>query len=152
MRKSIAAALVAMLLPLAAAAEELATTKDAEMMVHRAVAFLKKEGREKAFAVFSDPQGAFRYRDLYVMVYDMEGRCLAHGAKKDRVGKSFIDEKDPDGRPFIRERIEIVKKHGKGWQEYKYVNPVTKKVEEKATYFELVDGVIVTSGAYKPKK
>lgn len=152
MRRTIAAALVAALLPLAAAAQELATTKDAEMMVHRAVAFLKKEGREKAFAVFSDPQGAFRYRDLYVMAYDLDGRCLAHGFKKDRIGKSFIEEKDPDGRYFVRERMEIAKKHGKGWQEYKYLNPVSKKLEDKVAYFELVDGVVIVSGAYKPKK
>lgn len=151
MRKSIAVAVVAALFPLAALADDHATTKDAEMMVHRAVALLKKEGREKAFAAFSDTSGQFRYRDLYVMAYDLEGRCLAHGFKKDRVGKLFIDEKDADGRFFVRERVEIVKKHGKGWQEYRYQNPVSKKTEEKVAYFELVDGVVIVSGAYKKK-
>jgi cytochrome c len=151
MHKSIALALVATLLPVATLAEDLATTKDAEMMVHRAVAFLKSVGKEKAFAAFSDPNGQFRYRDLYVMVYDLDGRCLAHGAKKERVGKVLIDEKDADGKAFVRERIAIAKKAGKGWQEYKFQNPVSKKIEDKAAYLELVDGVIVMSGAYKKK-
>jgi signal transduction histidine kinase len=151
MRKSIALALVATLLPLAALAEDYATTKDAEMMVHRAVAFLKKEGREKAFAAFSDTSGQFRYRDLYVMVYDMDGRCLAHGAKKERIGKVLLDEKDADGKAFVRERIAIAKQHGKGWQEYKFQNPVSKKIEDKVAYFEAADGVVVVSGAYKAK-
>jgi signal transduction histidine kinase len=151
MRKPIAVALVASLLPLAALSEDYATTKDAEMMVHRAVAFLKKEGREKALAAFSDPSGQFRYRDLYVMVYDLEGRCVAHGAKKDRIGKLLIDEKDADGKAFVRERIAIARKAGKGWQAYKFQNPVSKKIEGKVAYLELVDGLIVLSGAYQAK-
>jgi signal transduction histidine kinase len=151
MRKSIAVALVATLLPLATLAEEYATTKDAEMMVHRAVGFLKKDGKEKALPVFSDPTGQFRFRDLYVMVYDLDGRCVAHGAKKERIGKLLIDEKDADGKAFVRERIAIVKKAGKGWQEYKFQNPVSKKIEDKVAYCELTDGLVVCSGAYKAK-
>jgi len=144
------AALVALVAP-AAHAQEYATTKDAELLVHRAVAFLKAEGREKAFAVFSDPKGQFAYRDLYVAVYDLQGKCLAHGAKKERIGKGFIDDKDPDGKAFIRERLEIARKHGKGWQEYKFQNPLTKQVEQKIAYFERVEDAVVMAGAYKKK-
>ena len=144
------ALLVALAAP-PAGAQEYATTKDAELLVHRAVAFLKSEGQEKAFAVFNDPKGQFTYRDLYVAVYDLTGRCVAHGQKKERVGKMFIDDKDPDGKAFIRERIEIVMKHGKGWQEYKFMNPVSKLVEQKVAYFERAGDVIVMAGAYKKR-
>jgi len=151
MRKLVAVAVLACLLPAAALAQEYATTKEAEMMVHQAVAFLKKEGKEKAFAVFDDPKGRFTYRDLYVMVYDMKGTCLSHGAKKERIGKNFIDEKDVEGKQFVKERIQIAKDHGKGWQEYKFQNPVTKQVEQKVSYFERVGDVVVCCGAYKGK-
>lgn len=151
MRKIAVAVALAVLLPLAAAAQEYATTKDAELLVRRAVAFLKAEGKEKAFPVFSDPKGAFAYRDLYVTVYDMEGRCLAHGQKKERVGKVFMEEKDVDGKQFIRERLEIVKQHGKGWQEYKWMNPATKTIEQKVAYFEKAGDVVIMAGAYKRK-
>jgi hypothetical protein len=30
------------------------------------------------------------------------------------------------------------------------MNPLTKKIEEKIAYFEVVDDVIVVCGAYKP--
>jgi cytochrome c len=149
MRKLAVAAAIATLLPVAALAEEYATTKDAELMVHQAVAFLKKEGKEKAFPVFSDPKGRFAYRDLYIMVYDMTGTCLAHGAKKERIGKNLMEEKDVDGKQFVKERIEIANQHGKGWQEYKFQNPVTKKVEQKVAYFEKAGDVVVVCGAYK---
>src|SRR6266568_2291402 len=142
MRVTAALALAALALFAApfALAEDHATTKDAELLVHQAVAFLKKEGKGKTFETFSDPKGRFTYRDLYVMAYDLSGKCLAHGAKKERVGKNFM-----------KERFRIAKNHGKGWQDYKYENPVTKKTEQKTAYFERVGDVVMMSGAYKNK-
>ena len=104
----------------------------------------------KAFASFTDPKGPFTYRDLYVVAYGFDGKCLAHGQKKERVGKSLIDDKAADGKLFIRERVKLAKEQGKFWQEYQFTNPATKKVENKVAYCEGVDGVIICSGAYKP--
>ncbi len=148
--RSLAFALaLALLVPPAARAEEVATTKDAELMVHRAVALVKKDGKAKAFEVFNDPKGPFTYRDLYIMVYDLSGKCVAHGAKKERIGKNLLEEKDVDGKQFVKERVQIAKEHGRGWQEYKFQNPVTRKIEQKVAYLERVDDVIVMCGAYK---
>ncbi len=145
-------ALVALLafLPSAALPDERATTREAESMVRSAVAFLKKEGKEKAFAVFSDPKGPFTYRDLYIMVYDMDGKCVAHGANRARIGKGLLEDKDADGKQFVKERVKIAREQGKGWQEYKFLNPATHKVEQKVAYLEAVGDVIVACGAYKP--
>ncbi len=149
MKRSLAAALV-LALPLCAPAEERATTQQAEALVHTAVEYLKKEGPEKAYATFSDPKGVFTFRDLYVVAYDLSGKCLAHGQKKDRIGKNLIADKDPDGKEFVKERVEVAKRDGKGWQEYKFMNPATQKVETKVAYFEKVGDVIIACGAYKP--
>ncbi|WP_242342524.1 cache domain-containing protein [Anaeromyxobacter terrae] len=152
MKKLLAAALAAVVLGAfgqAAAAEPYATSKDAELLVHRAALFMKKEGKEKAIATFNDPHGPFIYRDLYVFAYDLDGTCLAHPTKPERVGKNNMSDKDPDGREFVRERLQLARKHGKGWQQYKFNNPVTNKVEQKVAYFELVDGVVLVAGAYK---
>lgn len=151
MRKLLSLAVLCGLLPAAAHAQEYATTKDAEMMVRQAVAFVKKEGKEKAFEVFNDPKGRFTYRDLYVMVYDMNGTCVSHGAKRERIGKNYLEERDPDGKQFVKERLEVVKAHGKGWGEYKFQNPVSKQVEQKVSYCERALDVVVCSGAYKKK-
>jgi cytochrome c len=132
-----------------ARAEEVASTRDAELLVRQAVSFLRKEGKAKALEAFSDPKGRFAYRDLYVMAYDLDGKCLAHGAKKERIGKNLLEEKDADGKQFVKERVRIAKEHGRGWQDYKFQNPVTKKVEQKVAYLERVGDVIIASGAYK---
>jgi cytochrome c len=148
MTQVLALALLLSLAP-AAAGAEYATSKDAELLVHRAAGFLRKEGRARALAAFNDRKGPFVYRDLYVFAYDLDGTCLAHPTKPERVGRNNLADKDPDGRLFVKERIEIAKKHGKGWQDYKFHNPATEKVEQKVAYFELVDGVLLVAGAYK---
>ncbi len=99
--------------------------------------------------MFDDPKGRFTYRDLYIMVYDLSGKCVSHGAKKERVGKNLLEEKDVDGKQFVKERVRIAKEHGKGWQEYKFLNPVSGKIEQKIAYLERVDDLIVMCGAYK---
>jgi len=149
MTKIFTAALLLALAPLVRA-EDRATTKQAESLVHKAIEFLGKEGEEKAYATFSDPNGKFTYRDLYITVYDMKGKCLAHGANKGRIGKNLLEDKDADGKAFVKERIAIATKDGKGWQEYKFLNPANQKVETKVAYLERVGDVVVVCGAYKP--
>ena len=80
---------------------------------------------------------------------DMNGKELAHGSNKKMQGVDLIELKDTDGKPYIKERIELVKSKGKGWQDYKFVNPVTKQIEPKSMYFEKYEDVIVSCGVYK---
>ena len=146
------AALTAFLLITGAAlgAEERATTKDAELMVHKAVEFLKKSGREAAVPVFNDPKGAFTYRDLYIAVLDAKGTTVAHGAKKELLGKGMWNAKDVDGKYFARDMVQQAAANGKGWYEYKFQNPATGNVEQKVAYFERVGDLTVLCGAYRP--
>jgi cytochrome c len=152
MRLAIAflASVVAVAAP-AAADEERASTKQAELLVKKAVEYLKQNGKEKALEAFSDPKGPFTYRDLYIAAYDLEGTCVAHGQKRERIGKNMMGDKDPDGKLFVAERVKIAKEKGSGWQEYKFMNPATQQVEEKVAYFERVDDVILVCGAYHKK-
>jgi cytochrome c len=151
MTRIVALATLLVLAPATAggASGEYATTKDAQQLVSRAGTFLKKHGREKALAAFNDRNGPFAYRDLYVFAYDLGGTCLAHPTKPERVGKNNLADKDPDGKEFVRERLELAKKNRKGWQDYKFHNPATNRVEQKVAYFELVDGIVLVAGAYK---
>jgi cytochrome c len=130
-------------------AAEFGTTAEAEGLVKKAIAAFKANGKEKAFADFSNPKGPFIDRDLYVFVYDLNGKCVAHGANQKMIGKDLIEMKDVDGKFYVKERIEIAKGKGKGWQDYKFTNPVSKKIEQKSAYVEKVDDLIVGCGVYK---
>ncbi len=122
---------------------------EAEAMVKAAITFAKEKGRDLALHEISNPKGSFRKGELYVFVYDLEGKVLAHGGDVRRVGSNQLNGKDPDGKFYVKERIELAKSKGKGWQDYKFMNPQTSKVEEKTSYIELHDGMIFGCGVYK---
>lgn len=130
-------------------AAERATAKEAETMVKKAAVYIKANGKEKAFAEFNNPKGKFTNKDLYITVYDLNGKCLSHGQNAKMIGKDLIELKDADGKYFIKERMEIAKSKGKGWQDYKHTDPLTKSIEHKSTYFEKHEDVVVAGGIYK---
>ena len=122
---------------------------DAVAMVKAAIAMAKEKGKEATFKEISNPKGSLRKGELYLMVYDLQGNVLAHGSDVRRVGTNQINSKDPDGKLFVKERIELAKAAGKGWQDYKYLHPITHKVEQKTTYIEVWEGCIFGCGVYK---
>ncbi len=131
------------------AAPSQGTASEATAMVDKAVAFLKKSGRDKAFVEISNQKGQFVDRDLYVVVYDLNGKVLAHGANARMIGKDLIELRDSDGKYFVKERVEIAKKAGKGWQDYKFMNPVSHRIEGKSMYIQRFEDLIVGCGIYK---
>jgi len=138
--------------PAAAAEPERTTPEQAQALVKKAIAHYKAVGPQKALADFSDKSNAEWVKgDRYVNVYDMDGKCLAHVNEK-TIGKNMIDLRDVDGKYLIKERVDRAKGEGKGWQDYKFYNPATKKVEPKHMYFEKHDNVIFAAGAYLPEK
>ena len=130
-------------------AAEFGTAPEAEAMVKKAIALIKADGKDRAFGEINNPKGKFVDRDLYIFVYDMSGKCVAHGFNQKMIGKDLIEMKDSDGKFYVKERVEIVKTKGKGWQDYKYTNPLSKKIEQKTAYIEKADDLIVGCGAYK---
>jgi len=127
------------------------TAAEATAMVDKAIAHIKKVGREKAFADFNNKSGPFTDRDLYVVVYDMKGKVLAHGSNEKMIGKDVIELRDGDGKYFVKERVEMMSKgpNAKGWQDYKFMNPVSRQIEPKSMFIQRFEDVIVGCGIYK---
>ncbi|MEY4766496.1 MAG: hypothetical protein RI907_3169 [Pseudomonadota bacterium] len=132
------------------ASEGGATDKEAVAMVKKGVAAIKTGPKDKAFADITDKaNAAFHDRDLYLVVYQLDGVVLAHGANAKFVGRNMIDLKDIDGKAFVKERVELAKAKGTFWQDYKFTNPETKKVEPKSMYCERLEEMAVCGGIYK---
>jgi len=131
------------------AKSEIATKDDAIAMVNKGVAFIKASGKDKGYAEVSNTKGQFRDRDLYLVVYGLDGVVRAHGANEKMIGKNLIELKDVDGKPFVKERVEMGQKQATFWQDYKFTNPETKKVEPKQMYCERLDDTVVCGGIYK---
>jgi signal transduction histidine kinase len=144
-----AAALVAVTVSMstAAFAQERASREEAKAMVTAALAHVKAVGSEQAYKDFTDKSSAqWHKKDLYVFGYTYDLTVVAHGQNPKRVGKSGADIKDPNGKLFVREFVEMAKKGG-GWVSYDWLTPDTKKVESKASYVQKVDGTDAFLGA-----
>lgn len=130
------------------AADNFGTPKEAEALVAKAV---KAIGADRA-ATFREITGKDKKwvdRDLYPVVYDMNGKCLAHGQNERQAGKDLIEIVDADGKEFIKERVTLAGSKGKFWQDYKFTDPISKKVLPKSAYCEKSADVIVCAGVYK---
>lgn len=90
---------------------------------------------------------------LYIFVFDTDLNVAAHAIKAKVVGKNVKGKPDIKGKMYRDEMLAISRKDGKGWVDYYFENPKTKKIEHKTTYFELANGsdgkgYIVGSGKY----
>ncbi len=132
----------------ATAAEDHGSAAEAKAMVQKTIAAMKKNGIENTIAEINKRDGQYKEKDLYVVVYSITGQNLAHINSK-MVGKDMMELTDVDGKHFIKERIELAKKSGSAWQDYKFLNPVSKQIEQKSMYIEKYENVIVGCGIYK---
>jgi signal transduction histidine kinase len=130
------------------AAAEHASAKEAEVMVKKGVAYIKANGKDKGYAEITSKSSQFRDRDLYLVVYGLDGKVWAHGQNEKMVGKVLIDLKDVDGKEFVKERTELAKSKSSFWQDYKFTDPLTRKVEPKSMYCERLDDTVVCGGIY----
>jgi hypothetical protein len=155
MRSRLRAALIAVALPLllpaapSAHAEPhcpSATLDSAKALAERAARFLAAEGAASAFPRFMNPAGGFVEGDLYVFVFDLEGRLRASGGWPETIG-ARIGIDDAGGIYFRMRRLAL--DTGKGWVEYSWYNPCTRSLEPKASYILRVGDFIVGVGAYK---
>jgi cytochrome c len=131
------------------AAEGGATADDATALVKKGVAFIQAHGPAQGYAEFSRPAGPFKFHDLYLVVYALDGTVLAHGANAKLIGMNLIDLRDVDGKAFVRERVELGRTHASFWQDYKFTNPVNKRIEPKSMYCERLSDTVVCGGIYR---
>ena len=128
---------------------EFASKDEAVAMVKKAVAFIGQQGADKAYTEIDSKGGQFTDRDLYVVVYGLDGKVLAHGANAKLIGKEMLDAQDVDGKYYVKERTELARKQAEFWQDYKFVNPQTKKIEPKQMYCQRLGETAVCAGIYR---
>lgn len=145
---TIAAMAIAFLAGTTLALADGATKDDAIAMVKKAVAAIKAEGPEKAYAEI-DKGGQFVSGELYVVVQGFDGTTLAHATNPKLIGKNMIDAQDVDGKFFAKDIGELGRKQPSFWYEFKFVNSATKKIQPKEMYCESLDQAVVCTGIYK---
>lgn len=119
-------------------------------LVRRGYQLMKSSGLSIAAKEISDKQSnAYRLGDLALFVYDMKGKCVANGDNNSLIGQNQFDERDQDGRYYVREMIDQANAGG-GWVDFKMRNSF------QATYVEKVemgvDTYLIGSGMFPVSK
>lgn len=127
-----------------------ADRKRAIDLVRQGFRFMKANGLSYSTDAFTDKRNKqFRYGDLYLEVYTLEGKCLAHGNNQDLVGKNFWDVPDQDGKFYVRSMIQKAQIEP-GWVDFKLRNLF------KSTYVEKIDlgtdSYVIACGLYPISK
>jgi cytochrome c len=126
-----------------------ATKEDAVAMVKKAVATIKADGPDKAYAEISAPGSKFVNGEVYAYVAGLDGITLAHPTNPKLIGKNMREVQDVDGKFFAKDMNELAKKQTSFWYEYKFANPVTKKIQVKDNYCEALGQTRVCAGVYQ---
>jgi methyl-accepting chemotaxis protein len=108
--------------------------QEAVDLVNKAVAHVKKVGRNQAIADFHLRDGGFIDRDLYVFACDAKGMFIASGAKPELIGQ-LASGLPGLGDVFI-ERAWQAARSGGGWISYEYVDPLSGKVLPKESHVQ----------------
>lgn len=135
--------------PLANAAEKL--SQDAvKALTLEAANLITEQGLDAARPNFYS-EGKFKHGEIYVNVINGAGTWLVYPPRPAGEGQSVINVKDADGRFLVKDIIEIAEKSGEGWVEYRWLNPVSNKIEPKITFVKKIPNkdLITYIGIYK---
>ena len=129
--------ILAMLLSAPSLALDRGTKEEARAMLDSAMAHVKKVGVEQAYKDFTTDKSAWTKKDLYVFAMNLTVTMIALDANEKMVGRDLINLKDSSGKAFVADMIATAKK-GAGWVDYEWADPLTKKVEGKSSYVQMV--------------
>jgi len=88
-------------------------------LVRKGYRYMKMHGISQASSEFTSRSVRdFRFGDLYLILYDLNGKLLAHGTNPDIVGKNHFNLTDDDGKYYVQEMIDKAQSGG-GWMDYR---------------------------------
>ena len=117
-------------------------------LVRRGIDHLRTHGPRTALADFNDPKGAFVEGELYLAVLDMNCVMQANGGNPALVGENHSQLVDAAGKKFAAEFVEVARARGRGWVDYRWMNPATHRLQPKSTYIERAGDYVVACGIY----
>jgi cytochrome c len=126
------------------------TQDEVEALTRKAAAIVESQGVEAARELFNK-DGEFKYGEIYVNVIDFKGTWLIYPPRPASIGQNVINLRDADGRSLIQDIVKVAREKGEGWTEYRWINPVSNRVEMKLTYVKRVadKDIAASIGIYK---
>lgn len=129
---------------------ERGTPDEAKAMLEKAIEHYNSAGRQTALADFNGKKVPFGDRDLYVACVGPNDIIVANGGYPQLVGTSTNGWKDADGHPLGKATRDALTR-GENSIRYRWLNPISNKIEPKIFFFQKVGDDICGVGAYNPQ-
>ena len=149
LRATFVVALSCALLSTAAIADERGTKDEAIALWNKGKAYFDKNGAQPTMAAINDKNGGFMDRDLYIFCYGSDNKLAAIGSNPKLVGMNADEFRDADGKAFALDVIKVGRSGTHDWVDYKWADPMTKKIMPKSTYVGAYGDYSCGVGIYK---
>ncbi|GAA0795984.1 methyl-accepting chemotaxis protein [Marinobacterium sediminicola] len=85
----------------------------------------------------------------FIYGYDLDGNIVFHSGNTDMIGKSVLDLKDPDGKPFVRDIIETALDGG-GFVQFRWPREAGGEPALRLTYAREIEvwGWVIATGFF----
>src|SRR5262249_49345229 len=142
-------ALTLLLLGDSAYAATRGTPVEASAMLQKAVQHYKAVGRKEALSDFTAGRAPFHDRDLYVVCIASDHIIVANEGFPNYVVTSADVLVDAKGNPLGKALWDAAAKNADGVIKYPMINPATRKMEDKTTFYpKVADDLLCGIGAY----
>ncbi|PRD66620.1 methyl-accepting chemotaxis protein [Malikia granosa] len=86
----------------------------------------------------------------YFWIQDMQGQMLMHPIQPKLDGQNMSGNRDPDGKLFFQEMVDVAKREGAGFVSYQWPKPGSDSPQPKISYVKSLPGWgwIIGSGVY----
>jgi len=136
--------------PLNGLPAERGTPAEAKAMLGKAAAHYESVGRKQALADFTGKKAPFGDRDLYVFCIGPDRIVVANGGFPAGVGSSADALKDADGKALGKTILEVASTKSEGSVHYRWLNPLSAKIEPKISFVQKIGEDVCGVGAYNP--
>jgi len=126
---------------IAQAQDKMATLAQAREFHKKVAAFAKEVGCDKFIAEINNTKSKYNttYKNVYPQAHDLNGVVLGNGHNPYLVGQNHMGLKDAEGKPFVRNVMDAIKKSNHVETEYKWLDSKTKKIDKRLVMTDLID-------------
>ncbi len=114
------------------------TKPEAIAQVNAFIAHAKKVGIDQAI---KDCNTAPEWKagGMNLIVNEFGGKVVASSLNEKLVGKNTLESKDPNGKEFVKDFVSTAR-NGEGWIDYMFINPTSRKLEERSMFVKRLPG------------
>jgi cytochrome c len=124
-------------------ADDAQARMEAMILVKKAVAFLKENGKNRTLQEFSNLRSRFVVREHHIFVCKPDGKCVASPADQNMAGRMLVDIARRPSRDSLQEQDQEASRKEAGWQYCVFADPAGNKTETRFAYLEKVDDLII---------